>query len=110
MIHVELSAGQTSIAVRHRTVEEIWYFLHGQGELWRRNNGIEEVVHVEPGVCITLPIGTAFQLRSIGDETLAAIAVTMPPWPGPGEAVLVAAYWPPRVPPGSGRGGRVGDA
>jgi len=36
MAHFELPPGQTSRAVAHRTVEEIWYFLAGRGEMWRK--------------------------------------------------------------------------
>jgi mannose-6-phosphate isomerase-like protein (cupin superfamily) len=36
MAHFELAPGQTSVAVEHSTVEEIWYFLRGRGEMWRR--------------------------------------------------------------------------
>jgi len=35
MAHFELASGLTSIAVTHRTVEEIWYFLSGRGQMWR---------------------------------------------------------------------------
>jgi mannose-6-phosphate isomerase-like protein (cupin superfamily) len=35
LCHCTLPAGKTSSAVKHKTVEEIWYFLAGQGELWR---------------------------------------------------------------------------
>ncbi|HEY2051743.1 MAG TPA: hypothetical protein VGH03_20565, partial [Caulobacteraceae bacterium] len=33
--HFELAPGKVSNAVTHRTVEEIWYFLAGRGEMWR---------------------------------------------------------------------------
>lgn len=95
MAHFELAAGHTSRAVAHRTVEEIWYFLKGQGEMWRRLVGQEELVRVEAGVAITLPAGTEFQFRSFGPEPLAAIAITMPPWPGAGEAYEVPGPWSP---------------
>ena len=36
MAHFELAPGQTSAPVAHRTVEEIWYFLRGRGEMWRK--------------------------------------------------------------------------
>ena len=87
MAHFELHPGQTSKAVAHRTVEEVWFFLAGRGQMWRRQNGREEVVAVEPGVCLTIPLGTHFQFRALGDEPLAAIAVTMPPWPGGGRSL-----------------------
>src|SRR5262245_29316261 len=95
MAHFELPAGQTSTAVTHRTVEEIWFFLSGRGEMWRRQVGREEVVAVEPGVCLSIPLGTHFQFRSFGDVPLAAVGVTMPPWPGDGEAYPVQGRWAP---------------
>ncbi len=98
MAHFELPPGQTSTAVAHRTVEEIWFFLTGRGEMWRKLNDQEEVVPVEPGVCLTIPLGTHFQFRSFGHEPLAAVGVTMPPWPGEGEAYEVKGKWEPTVP------------
>ena len=95
MAHFELAPGRTSRAVAHRTVEEIWYFVGGRGEMWRRQGGREEVVAVEPGVCLTIPLGTQFQFRSLGAEPLAAVGVTMPPWPGEGEAYEVRGKWEP---------------
>jgi len=93
MAHFELAPGLTSIAVAHKTVEEIWYFLGGRGEMWRKLNGNEQVVVVEAGVSITLPVGTHFQFRSLGNKTLAAVAITMPPWPGADEAYEVEGKW-----------------
>jgi len=93
MAHFQLAPGQTSKAVTHRTVEEIWYFVSGRGEMWRQQGGREETVAVEPGVCLTIPLGTAFQFRSFGPESLAAVGLTMPPWPGDGEAVAVEGKW-----------------
>ncbi len=98
MAHFELPPGQTSTAVAHKTVEEIWFFLTGRGEMWRKQNDREEVVPVEPGVCLTIPLGTHFQFRSFGDDPLAAVGVTMPPWPGEDEALTVDGKWEPTVP------------
>lgn len=95
LAHFELPPGQTSGAVAHRTVEEIWYFIGGKGEMWRKLGDHEEVVAVEPDVSISLPVGTHFQLRSFDDQPLAAIGVTMPPWPGPEEAYQVQGKWAP---------------
>jgi mannose-6-phosphate isomerase-like protein (cupin superfamily) len=84
-----------SKAVAHRTVEEIWYFLTGQGQMWRSQNNREGVVPVEAGVCLTIPLGTGFQFRAFGHVSLSAIGVTMPPWPGDDEAYEVEGVWPP---------------
>src|SRR3954454_16496357 len=88
-----------SIPVRHRTIEEIWYFLAGRGQMWRKHDDREEIVDVFRDVCLTIPVGTHFQFRSCGDETLAAIGATIPPWPGTGEAIPVKGVWTPTVKP-----------
>ena len=97
MAHFRLAAGAVSKAVRHRTVEELWYFVGGHGEMWRRATGGEEVVPVAPGVSVSIPVGTAFQFRAAGDSPLEAVAVTMPPWPGMDEAEPAEGPWPPTV-------------
>ena len=89
MAHFELGPGQVSKATRHRTVEEIWYFVSGRGQMWRSQDGRTEIVDVDPGTCLTIPLGTSFQFRALGFEPLAAIGATMPNWPGPDEAIMV---------------------
>jgi mannose-6-phosphate isomerase-like protein (cupin superfamily) len=94
LAHFSLPPGRVSRAVRHRTVEELWYFVGGRGEMWRRDaDGRESVVAVEAGVSLDIPLGTTFQFRSTGEEPLAAVGTTMPPWPGDDEAVLVDGVW-----------------
>lgn len=98
MAHFELASGETSTAVVHRTVQEIWFFLRGRGEMWRQLGSQEEVVSVEAGVSLTIPVGTRFQFRSTSDEPLAAVGVTLPAWPGEGEAMVIQGRWEPTVP------------
>lgn len=98
--HFELPPGGTSVAVAHRTVEEIWFFLRGRGQMWRRLGGWEEITEVAAGTCLTLPVGTHFQFRALGPEPLTAVGATMPPWPGAGEAYFVDGPWAPSVQPG----------
>lgn len=98
MAHFELAAGEVSIAQRHRTVSEIWYILGGLGVMWRKRAADEgSEIDLRPGMCLTIPVGTSFQFCNTGREPLAAIGVTMPPWPGEGEAVAVDGVWPPTV-------------
>jgi mannose-6-phosphate isomerase-like protein (cupin superfamily) len=104
MAHFELAPGAVSLAVRHRTVEEVWFVVVGRGRLWRRLGGHEEEVALAPGTGLTIPVGAAFQFRADGDGPLAAVGVTMPPWPGDGEAVRVDGPWAPTLAPGPGLG------
>jgi mannose-6-phosphate isomerase-like protein (cupin superfamily) len=97
MAHFRLPAGQVSRAVRHRTVDEIWYVLSGQGEMWRSIGGQDDIAILAPGTCLTIEAGVTFQFRAGGAEPLAAVAITMPPWPGEGEAEILAGMWDPAI-------------
>jgi mannose-6-phosphate isomerase-like protein (cupin superfamily) len=92
-VHCTLPVGGVSLAVRHRQVEEIWYFLSGKGEVWRAQDDVEAVVPVGAGTALTIPAGAHFQFRNTGDAPLVLVLATMPPWPGAEEAVRVADYW-----------------
>ncbi|HKJ00508.1 MAG TPA: cupin domain-containing protein [bacterium] len=94
MVHCRLPPGGVSMAVRHRTVEEVWYVLSGQGELWRKRDAAERVEPLPPGLGVDIPLGTHFQFRTVGSEPLCVLIVTMPPWPGADEAVRVPDHWP----------------
>lgn len=99
-----LQPGQVSAAVTHRSVEELWYVIAGRGSMWRRDALREEVVALEPGLCLSVPLGTAFQFRCEGAAPLMAVAVTMPPWPGEAEAVRVEGHFDSSNPPATGLG------
>jgi mannose-6-phosphate isomerase-like protein (cupin superfamily) len=85
-----LGAGETSRAVRHRQVEEIWYFLEGDGMVWRCPPGADpagvEPIAVSPGDALVIPAGWSFQFRASLDGPLRFLCYTTPPWPGPDEA------------------------
>ncbi len=93
LVHVTLAPGRVSRAVAHRTVDELWYILSGTGELWRSLAGRQELVALNTGIAITLPAGTSFQFRALGSEPLAAVCVTVPPWPGDSEAAPAKGPW-----------------
>ncbi len=95
MVHARLAPGKTSKAVVHRTVEELWFVVAGTGEMWRRQDEREEIVVLRPGVALSIPAGTVFQFRNLGECPLDVVLVTMPPWPGEEEAVPAAGPWPP---------------
>lgn len=91
LVEVRLAAGQTSTPFRHRTVEEIWYFLAGSGIVWRRPPAGKPVIsEVQPGSCLVIPTGWAFQFRAGPGSDLRFLCYTSPPWPGADEAAPVA--------------------
>lgn len=94
MVHCTLNPGEVSVAVAHRTVEEVWYFLKGTGQVWRRQGDREWVVDVAVGVSLAIPVGAHFQFRTTGEVPLQFVIVTMPPWPDAGEAYRVPGHWP----------------
>ena len=94
MVHCTLNPGEVSLPVAHRTVEEVWYFLEGAGQVWRKLGDEEQLVDVAPGVSLSIPVGAHFQFRTTGDRPLRFLIVTMPPWPGEDEAYRVPGRWP----------------
>lgn len=93
MARFSLAPRLVSKAVRHRTVEEVWYFIAGTGQMWRSDGVHEEIIDVAAGLSLSIPVGTAFQFKSTGTTPLEAIGVTMPPWPGMDEAEFVPGTW-----------------
>ena len=93
LAHRTLPVGGVSMAVSHKTVEEIWYVLPGAGDLWRQWSTHEEVVPVGPGMALNIPLGTQFQFRTVGEAPLTLLVATLPPWPGMDEAVRETDHW-----------------
>jgi mannose-6-phosphate isomerase-like protein (cupin superfamily) len=95
MAQFTLPPGAIARAVVHRTVEELWVFISGAGRMWRADADGERIDSVSPGLTLAIPVGTRFQFRADGDLPLVAVGTTMPPWPGPEEAVFVEGPWAP---------------
>ena len=90
LCEVTLPAGQVSRPVWHRTVEEVWYILEGEGQVWRcppnANPGSVKAAAVRPGDALTIPTGWRFQFGAGADRDLRVLCYTAPPWPRPEEA------------------------
>ena len=103
VVEVSISAGSVSRPVRHQTVEEAWYVIEGEGEVWRLPPGEDaegtDPVAVSPGDALIIPTGWAFQFRAGENVGLRFLCVTMPPWPGMDEAVEEekGGRWPPTL-------------
>ena len=96
MARFNLPGFAVSRAVMHRTVDELWYIVAGNGEIWLRADQ-ELIIALVPGTSIAIPAGTAFQFRSRSADALQALGVTMPPWPGADEATPAAGPWQPTI-------------
>jgi mannose-6-phosphate isomerase-like protein (cupin superfamily) len=81
LVEVRLGEGRVSRPVRHRAVEEIWYFLAGQGRVWHAG----ETREVGPGDRLVIRAGVPFQFAADAGE-LRFLCFTSPPWPGDSEA------------------------
>ncbi|WP_299495380.1 cupin domain-containing protein [uncultured Shewanella sp.] len=85
-------------AVVHATVDEFWYVLKGQGEIWRNNGLKSKVTKLVAGTAIDIASGTVFQYRNIANEELTFLCITMPSWPNDTEASYVDnGKWIPTV-------------
>jgi mannose-6-phosphate isomerase-like protein (cupin superfamily) len=93
LVHCRLPPGQVTQAVRHRTVEEVWYCIGGVGEVWRQAGAHSEIVELKASVSVTIPLGVEFQFRSTGAVALELVIATAPPWPGADEAIAVDGIW-----------------
>ena len=91
MVEVVLPAGQISRPVYHRTVEEIWYILEGEGQVWRCPPDADPASvprqQVSPGDALVIPTGWHFQFAASPNGPLRFLCHTTPPWPGEDEAV-----------------------
>lgn len=87
LVEVTLAAGAVSRPVRHRTVEEIWFFLAGEGRVWVAG----QTTAVTAGSRIVIPAGAGFQFAAGAGAPLRFLCYTSPPWPGAQEAEALAA-------------------
>jgi mannose-6-phosphate isomerase-like protein (cupin superfamily) len=100
MIHSTVPPGMVGRACHFRSIDEYWYVLSGEGEIWRSTpDGHESITGLIRGVCVDIPLGTAFQYRCIASVPLVFICTALPPWPGDDEAVIMDGPWEPRLDP-----------
>jgi mannose-6-phosphate isomerase-like protein (cupin superfamily) len=95
VVHCLLPVGAVTQAVKHQTVEEVWYVLAGNGEVWRKQGELEETTPLEQGISVSIPLGITFQFRNVGDVPLQMILATTPPWPDDdsNEVVFQENHW-----------------
>ncbi len=92
--HCVLDPGQVSVAVAHRTVDELWYCIAGTGEFYCQNLG-PRPIPIHAGSSWHVPRGESFQFKNTSVEPLQCIITTCPPWPpsGAAEALPATSFW-----------------
>ncbi len=90
LAHFLLPVGVVSAATMHKTVEELWYVVAGEGEMIV---GPGKPTSISAGLSIIIPSMTRFQFRNTGSTSLEVLGVTMPNWPGKSEALGAPRYW-----------------
>jgi mannose-6-phosphate isomerase-like protein (cupin superfamily) len=91
LVEIVLRPGGISRPVSHRTVEEVWYFLEGSGEVWLRSpdRASEQTRAVARGDVVVIPTGWDFQFHADLGGALRFLCFTVPKWPGADEAAAV---------------------
>ena len=81
MVEVYLEPGAVSRPVRHRTVEEAWYVIEGEGEVWRCHPDVP--IEHAPG-------GQGVDWGCVGDTD--RLGVSVPSFSGPRAQVHLHNY------------------
>jgi mannose-6-phosphate isomerase-like protein (cupin superfamily) len=96
MAHCRLNAGQKSVPIRHRSVEELWFVLKGACHLSRAREGeVPRQDTLRAGDSVRIQAGTAFQFKALPGVSVEILIATMPPWPGPTEAIPARGVFEP---------------
>ncbi|MBS3913274.1 MAG: cupin domain-containing protein [Bacteroidetes bacterium] len=93
LCHCTLPPDSISKAVKHKTVEEIWFCIAGKGTIWQKNDAFEEEQEFTAGDSFIIQVGNCFQFRNDGEVPLRILIQTMPKWPGNEEAIEVKGKW-----------------
>jgi mannose-6-phosphate isomerase-like protein (cupin superfamily) len=73
MIHSTVPPGMVGRACHFRTIDEFWYVLSGEGEIWRSApDGHESVTRLIPGVCLDIPVNEALPGASAAPHGVAS--------------------------------------
>jgi len=103
MIHSTVPPGRWAALAASGPSTNIGMSSRVEGEIWRRApDGRESVTRLIAGVCVDIPLGTAFQYRCTGNVPLVFTCTSLPPWPGDDEAMIVDGPWVTRVDPEPG--------
>jgi len=94
LCHGELKANTVSTAVMHKTVEELWYVLSGEGSFYCEALNAGAPFDIGDGTSFALPPRSVFQFKCTSEHSLRFVITTLPAWPGDHEIITAShAVW-----------------
>jgi mannose-6-phosphate isomerase-like protein (cupin superfamily) len=80
LTHAVCRAGYTAAVHHLPELDEAYYVLAGEGEIWRATDDTEFVTALRPGRWVGMPAGTRFQYRADRGTTLVFLVMVLPSW------------------------------
>ena len=80
LTHAVCLAGSTSGVHRLPELDEGYFVLSGEGEIWRQSDEREAVTKLLPGRWVAMPAGMRFQYRANGGSNVVFLVVVLPSW------------------------------
>ena len=89
-----LPPGHQSLPARHPRLQELWYVMSGQGQLYRSSANGGLPVALRAGVGVSIAAGEVFQFCAHRDSALTIHITTTPPWAGEHDVETgLTGYW-----------------
>jgi mannose-6-phosphate isomerase-like protein (cupin superfamily) len=95
LTHAVCPAGQVAPTHLLPALDEAYYVLAGEGEIWRSTDRRTGVTALVPGRWVQMPAGTKFQYRASRDASLVFLVVVLPTWRPELFHTVDEAIWPP---------------
>lgn len=80
LTHAVCPAGHVAPTHHLPELDEAYYVLAGEGEIWRATDEREAVTALRPGRWVQLPAGLRFQYRANRGSSLVFLVVVLPSW------------------------------
>lgn len=80
LTHAVCRAGEVAPTHDLPELDEAYFVLAGEGQIWRSLHGREAITRMRPGRAVWMPAGTQFQYRANQTTSLVFLVVVMPPW------------------------------